>query len=307
MKTRYQPSWDDLKILLELSRHATFQAASKKIGVDHTTVCRRVARIEASLGLKLVDRSKNGIVIRAEAAELLKHIENMEWQAQVLFQRAYTKDEGKKLVRVATMEGLASGYIAPRLALLHQSHPEIRVELVSTPLAVDIGKREADILISFFNPQPKRLRSKKLVECALHLYCSEAYSKRKGLPIVDDELRDHDFIGYIDELLAIDAVRWLRDLVPSPRMTFCSNSVLAQRAAASSGMGIVMLPTFVSMDAKDLQAIQPDKFCVKRDIWISVAADPGYLSPIRTVTKFLTEAFESDSDFMLRNSITTSY
>ncbi|MEO6959223.1 MAG: LysR family transcriptional regulator [Burkholderiaceae bacterium] len=299
MKVKYDPSWDDLKILLELSRHTTFQAASKKIGVNHTTVCRRIARIEASLGLKLVDRTKNGITIRPEAAEILEHVEYMERHAQMLFQQAGTNNEGQKLVRIATMEGLASGYIAPRLALLRQSHPEIRVQLVSTPLIVDIGKREADIVVSFFNPQPKRLRSEKVAECALHLYCSSAYRKKNGLPKTEEELREHEYVGYIDELLAIDAVRWLRNLVPSPRMTFCSNSVLAQRAAAISGMGIVMLPTFVAMGSKELQAIEPDKFCVRREIWMSVGVDADYLSPIRAVTKFLIDAFEHDRDFML--------
>ena len=299
MKVKYDPSWDDLKILLELSRHNTFQAASKKIGVNHTTVCRRIARIEASLGLKLVDRTKNGMTIRPEAAELLEHVEYMEHHAHVLFEQAGANNEGQKLVRVATMEGLASGYIAPRLALLRQSHPEIRVQLVSTPLIVDIGKREADIVVSFFNPEPKRLRSEKVAECALHLYSSSAYRKRNGLPRTEDELREHEYVGYIDELLAIDAVRWLRNLVPSPNMTFSSNSILAQRAAAIAGMGIVMLPTFVSVDSKELQAIEPDKFCVRREIWMSVAVDADYLSPIRSVAKFLVKAFEDDRDFML--------
>lgn len=299
MKTKRIPSWEDLRIFLELSRHASLHAASKKIGIDHATVCRHLARVEASTGLKLVDRKKSGVHIRPEAVELLRHIEHMELHAQLLFQAADAHNEGLKLVRIATMEGLASGYIAQHVPALHQSHPNIKIELVSTPMTIDVAKREADIFLSFFKPQGKVLRSKKVGEFALHLYCSDAYIERRGLPRSHDELLDHEYVGYIKELLAIDAVKWLEDLVPSPRITFHSNSVFAQRAAAIAGMGIVMLPSFVARGVRELRPILPDDFFVTREVWLSVGTEPEYLSPIRAVTKFLEEHFEADKEQLL--------
>ena len=299
MNAKRSPSWDDLKIFLELSRHSTIHAASKKLNIDHTTVCRRLARIETALGLKLVDRSKAGLVVRPEAIELLRHIQYMEWHAHALSQGANTSNDGLKLVRIATMEGLASGYIAQRIPLLKKSYPAIKVELVSTPTMVDVSKREADIFISFFEHRHRGLRCQKVGEVTLYLYASSAYERRNGLPKSENELRDHDYVGYIDDLLAIDAVRWLKDLVPSPRIVFHSNSVLAQRGAAISGMGIAMLPTFVAADSKGLKPIRPDRFFVKRGVWMSVAGDPDYTSPIRAVAKFLVRIFEEDKALLL--------
>lgn len=299
MKSKRAPSWEDLRIFLELSRHTSLHAASKKIGIDHATVCRHLARVEAATGQKLVDRTKTGIEIRPEALELLQHIQHMELHAQLLFQSASAQNEGLQLVRIATMEGFASGYIAQRMLALHRSHPSIKVELISTPLAIDVSKREADVFVGFFKPQSKMLRSKKVGEFAVYLYCSSEYAKTRGLPRSHEELADHEYVGHIKDFLAINAVRWLEELVPEPRMTFHSNSILAQRAAAISGMGLVMLPTFVAAGAKELRPILPDKFFVKSDLWMSVGKDPEFSSPIRAVMKFLEEQFHADKDALL--------
>ncbi len=298
MKKKRTLSWEDLRIFLELSRHNSIHAASKKLGVDHATVGRHLARVEAGVGMKLVERTKSGFRVRVEAAELLRHIEHMELYAQLLVSSAAQKKQGFDQVRVATMEGLASGYLAPRMLLLQASHPNIKIELVSTPLAVDVTRREADIFLSFFDPRPRGLRSQKIGEFSLHLYCSNAYVKRRGLPKSEGDLNDHEYVGYIDELLAIDAVRWLSDLVPNPKVMFYSNSILAQRAAAISGIGIVMLPTFVGAAIKDLQPIMPSRFFVKRDVWMSVGIDPDLISPVRAVTTFLVDLFKRDQHFL---------
>lgn len=287
--------WDDLRILLEVSRHDTLSAVSRKLGVDQTTVSRHIARIEAMLDTKIIDRSKAGITVRPEAIALVKHVENMEWHARAFRIQLDEKNEDRKVVRIATMEGLASGFVARHLASLHDQRPEILVELLSTPFSVDIARREADIFISFFNPDPKGRRSSKIAECSLNLYCSEAYRKKKGIPKHKGDLSKYDYVGYISDALAIDAVRWLEELIPLPHIVFRSNSILAQCHAACDGLGIVMLPKFVAWQAPQLHPIKPEAFFVRRDIWLSLAVDPGYRSAISVVTKYLSHIFEQYS------------
>src|SRR5262249_6428262 len=113
------------------------------------------------------------------------------------------------------------------------------------------------------------------------------------------DLEEHVFISYIEDLLAIDAVRWLDDLIKTPTIGFCSNSILAQCNAAIAGAGIVLLPTFVSAGVKDLIPVIPDKAVVKREFWISVRKEQASLSRIRLVLKFLAHVFEADRQFLL--------
>jgi DNA-binding transcriptional LysR family regulator len=292
--------WDDLRVFLEVARQGTVHAAAKKLKLDHSTVCRRIGKLEDLLAIKLLDRSQRGIVVRGGVQQLLDHIESMETHAiSIEDALAGSLTIATQTVRVATMEGIASQYLARRIGLLDRFAPNVKVELVSMPQPADLSRKEADIFLSFFNPRLPGLSSRKVADVALFLFCSESYARMHGLPRSLDDLRDHVFIAYIDDLLAIDAVRWLDDLIKSPKVNFYSNSILAQCNAATAGAGIAMLPTFVAVGVPDLMRVLPDEAVVRREIWISVRKEQGALTRIRSVIKFLTHIFEADRAFLL--------
>lgn len=296
---RTSVKWDDLRVFLEVARQGSVHAAAKKLRLDHSTVCRRVGKLESVLSVKLLNRTRKGVTVRTDAHELLKHIENMDVHASALEDAVVIGSAGAaQVVRVATMEGLASQYVAHRLPLLQQFDAGVMLELVSIPQTVDLSRKEADVFLSFFNPRTPGLTSKRVGSVAMHLYCSPAYVRRHGEPHILSELAQHRFVGYIEELLTIDAVRWLDDVVETPRMVFYSNSILAQCNAAIGGLGIVMLPTFVASGVHGLQRLFPD-IAVKRDVWLSVRAEQSHLSRIRAVTKFFSHIFEMDREYLL--------
>jgi DNA-binding transcriptional LysR family regulator len=292
--------WDDLRVFLEVARQGTVHAAAKKLKLDHSTVCRRIGKLEDLLAIKLLDRSQRGIVVRGGVQQLLDHIESMETHAisiEDVLTGALTV--ATQTVRVATMEGIASQYLARRIGGLERFAPNVKVELVSMPQPADLSRKEADIFLSFFNPRLPGLSSRKVADVALFLYCSESYAREHGLPRSLDDLKDHVFIAYIDDLLAIDAVRWLDDLIKSPKVNFYSNSILAQCNAATAGAGIAMLPTFVADGVPGLMRVIPDEAVVRREIWLSVRKEQGSLTRIRSVIKFLSHIFEADRPFLL--------
>jgi DNA-binding transcriptional LysR family regulator len=292
--------WDDLKMFLEVARHGSVHAAAKRLRLDHSTVCRRIGRLESLLAVKLFDRSRKGIAVRREAQGLLKHIEQMDRHAGSLedaFVRS--KNSETQVVRIATMEGIASGYLARRLPALQQFGPGVKIELVSIPQAVDLNRKEADVFLSFFNPDARGLKSALFGTFSLFLYCSKEYLRRYGMPRTREDLDAHVFVGYIDDLLAINAVRWLDEVVTAPVMSFHSNSVFAQCNAAVSGLGIALLPTFVGEGVPGLQRILPDKVAVQRDVWVSVRTEQSHLSRIKAATQFLKQIFARDAEFLL--------
>jgi len=290
--------WDDLRVFLEVARQGTVSAAAKKLKLDHSTVCRRIAKLEDLLDTKLLDRSQRGIVVRGGAQQLLDHIESMEAHAISLEDVAGNLNAAAQTVRIATMEGIASQYLARRVGLLDRFAPNVRLELVSMPYPADLSRKEADIFLSFFNPRLPGLSSRKAGEVALFLHCSREYARIHGTPRNLTDLKDHVFVSYIEDLLAIDAVRWLDDLIKAPKIGFSSNSILAQCNAAISGLGIVLLPTFVSAGVRELIRLMPQQ-AVRREIWISVRNETASLSRIRLVLKFLAHIFETDRKFLL--------
>jgi DNA-binding transcriptional LysR family regulator len=292
--------WDDLKMFLEVARHGSVHAAAKRLRLDHSTVCRRIGRLESLLAVKLFDRSRKGIAVRSEAQGLLKHIEQMDRHAGHLedaFLRG--KSTTTQVVRIATMEGIASGYLARRLPALAQFGPNVKIELVSIPQAVDLSRKEADVFLSFFNPDARGLKSKLFGTFSLFLYCSKDYLRRHGAPRTREDLDAHVFVGYIDDLLTINAVRWLDEVVTAPDVSFHSNSVFAQCNAAVSGLGIALLPTFVGEGVAGLQRILPENVSVQREVWVSVRTEQSHLSRIKAATQFLKHIFAHDVDFLL--------
>ena len=152
--------WDDLKVFLEVARQGSVHAAARRLKLDHSTVCRRIGRLESLLAVKLFDRGRRGISVRTEAHGLLKHIEQMDRHAGSLEDAiARGGADASQAVRVATMEGIASGYLARCLPALEQFGKNLKLELVSIPQAVDLNRKEADIFLSFFNPDARGLKS----------------------------------------------------------------------------------------------------------------------------------------------------
>src|SRR5665213_1333833 len=202
--------WDDLRVFLEVARQGSVHAAARRLKLDHSTVCRRIDRLESKLSLKLLDRTRKGIVVREEAQSLLKHIEEMDRRAN-LVDDVISRDAASavQVVRIATMEGIASRYLARRLLVLDRMAPGVKIELHSIPQTVDLSRKEADIFLSFFNPNTQGLKSIALGEFALFLCASDRYTHKHGMPRNSADLARHTFVGYIDKLLAIHAVRWL--------------------------------------------------------------------------------------------------
>jgi DNA-binding transcriptional LysR family regulator len=112
--------WDDLRVFLEVARHGSVHAAAKRLNLDHSTVCRRIGKLENLLSVKLLDRTQRGIVLRDGVQDVLRHIEHMETHANSLEDAIVGTRTATQIVRIATMEGIASRYIARRIPLLER-------------------------------------------------------------------------------------------------------------------------------------------------------------------------------------------
>jgi DNA-binding transcriptional LysR family regulator len=174
----------------------------------------------------------------------------------------------------------------------------LRIELVTSPQLVNVNRREADIFLSFFKPEGRGMESENIGLFALSLYGSEEYFAAHGKPKSSEELVNHKFLSYIDDLIQVDTVRWLDEVLSNPNIVFSSNSMLAQMAAASSGLGLVLLPRFAVANEPRLIPILTNQVCVTRELWLSVHADSRYSTRINAVFNYLKDIVSADQDFL---------
>ena len=138
--------WNDLRYFLELARQGRLGPAARRLEVDHTTVGRRIAELEKALNTKLFDRTDTGFVLTAVGHRLLGYAETIENNALAVAESARQPQALAGTVRVATMEGFASFYLAERLPEFQAQHPSILVELVTSAQLLNLTKRITDLL-----------------------------------------------------------------------------------------------------------------------------------------------------------------
>jgi DNA-binding transcriptional LysR family regulator len=293
-------NWDDIIFFLEVARTRNLVRAGQKLRVDHTTVSRRVRELERCLNTTLFKRSKTGFSLTEAGLRLLQFAEGMENNASAIVESiaGSEKTDAAGAVRLASMEGIGSMYLTGCMAEFNKAYPSIQVELITDARLLDMSRREADIFMSFFKPKGRRLSVKRIGEFRIFLYASSSYLQRHHRPTDLKDLDDHGFIDFIDEHIYIKENRWLSDIVRPKHFVFRSTSLVSQYMAASVGLGIAMLPSYVAAHNKDLYPVLPEYFSV-RDVWLSVHEDLLHIGRIKAVAGFLEKRVAADREYLL--------
>jgi DNA-binding transcriptional LysR family regulator len=288
--------WDDLKVFLHAARGGSLGSAARRLRVDQSTISRRIAHLECTLGMALFERLPSGLRVNEAGERLLCHAERIE--SAVIAMREDVQCGGSRMagrVRLATMEGIASLYLASRFSRLRQQYPNLTVELLTSPQTVSVNRREADLFLSFFMPTALGMVSERLGCFQLGLYGSRSYLERDGMPENPADLARHSFVTYIDDLIQLNSVRWLDDVIKNPTVSFHSNSMIAQMNAAAGGLGLVLLPSFATDGRDDLVPVLHDRLSTTRELWINVHNDLQFVPRIRAVSGFLKAMFKADA------------
>lgn len=293
-------NWDDVIFFLEVARTRNLIRASQKLKVDHTTVSRRIREFERSLNTTLFKRSKTGFALTEAGLRLLQFAEGMENNANAIVESVVGSEatDAAGAVRIASMEGIGSMYLTPRMAQFNKAYPSIQVELITDTRLLDMTRREADVFISFFKPKGRRLSVRKIGEFRIFLYASSSYLQQHRAPVSMKDLDTHAFVDFIDEHIHIKENRWLSDILRPTHVVFRSTSLVSQYLAASNGLGLAMLPSYVAAHNKDLSPILPSYFSV-RDIWLSVHEDLLHIGRIKAVINFLEKRVAADREHLM--------
>lgn len=290
--------WNDLKFFLEVARQGRLAPAARRLRVDIATVSRRVTELERAFGGKLFERTAVGFDLTPMGAMLLPQAESIE-QCAMAMHEVGTGHRASGRVRLATMEGIASQYLARHLPAMREAYPELLVELVTSPALHNLTKREADISLSFVPVAGPKLQLKEIGAFSLFLYASPAYLATRGTPASLRDLQQHLFVDYVEDLLQIREVHWLLDVVPEPNVVFRSSSMFAQQTAAANGAGIVLLPSFAGETDPRLLPVLKSEARTQRPIFMACHEDLAWVPRVRAVVEFITSCVVRDRAFLL--------
>ncbi len=292
--------WDNLRFFLELARSGTLVGAARRLGVDHTTVARRIQALEKDTGAVLFSRDVGGHRLTEAGHRLQPQAEAMERASLTVESAAASAHEGLSgLVRIGATEGFGAIILAPRLALFAREHPELVIDLLAMPRLVHLSRREADIVISLERPARGSAVVTRLTDYALHLYAARSYLAAHPPIKARDDLRGHSFVSYVDDLLFSKELQFLDGLYQPDAYALRSTSILAQHQAVAAGAGIAVLPAFIAEPDPRLCRVLPAQASFTRTFWMSVQVETRHLARMQATCDFLRRTAEAQQAALL--------
>ncbi|KFG71882.1 LysR family transcriptional regulator [Streptomyces mutabilis] len=290
---------DDLRYFLALARHGRLVAAGERLGVEHTTVSRRLAALERAVGHRLFERTRTGWALTHAGRRLMPHAERIEAEALLAF--SGTEGEARPVsgvVRLIATDAAGSVMVAPALAPLHAQHPGIELELVTTSALISQHTGQFDVAITLHRPQLPRLHVRRLCDYALRLYAAPSYLARAEPIRVTADLADHEMVWYIESLLDLPELRVFNEVSETATFSFRSSNVFAQLEAVAAGLGVGLLPCFLADGDPRVEPVLHHELQVERTFWMIVPSALVNVETVQIVCDHVTQWFQYRADVL---------
>lgn len=284
--------WDDIRTFLAITRARTLSGAARALGVRQSTMSRRLEALEKRVGARLLHRTPGGYELTALGEAVLGNAERMEAEVIAVERTVQGRDIALSgIVRVTTVDTVATRLMPWAIAMLQETHPGICVELLPQTRSLSLSKREADIALRMARFEGNELITRRVGSFGHGLYASRSYLAAHGP--VEGEGAGHAIITVLDDQAHLPEVRWLRSALPHARVALGTNSREAQFHAVKAGIGIACMSHFLAEGEADLVRIEAAGEGPEREMWLGVHRDLRHMPRIRAVIDAIGETLKT--------------
>ncbi|QNP39527.1 LysR family transcriptional regulator [Lysobacter solisilvae (ex Woo and Kim 2020)] len=290
--------WNDIPLLLKLAGTGSMSQAGRALGLDASTVSRRVAAAEKALQARLFIREPVGYRATDAGRVFLAHAEAVHERVQTMLLDVRAEAEGiAGTVNVTAIDVLFTHWLVRHLPQLLDAHPALQVNLLGDNRDLSFTRREADLAIRLNRPsEDAALRMRKVGALGFAVYGAGAYA---NLP--REQWADAPWLAYPVELSRMPEMQWLAQLQPRRPLVRLSSVSMILRAC-EEGAGLALLPC-IAADRAGLQRLHPDPV-LSRELWLLSHRDAGQIVRFRVVADWLAGLFETEAA-ALRGEIRT--
>lgn len=288
--------WDDLRFFLAIARQGTLSSAAEDLQVTQSTVGRRLASLEAGLGVRLLNRTPSGYVPTVAGESILEHVKRLEDEALAVVRSVAGHDarnEGR--VSVACIESIATSVLVPSFAAVHRQHPEICIELLLETRQLSLSRRDADISVRLVRPTEQDAIVRRIGSVTFGLYASEAYLAEHGPPDFENGCAGHTTVVLSTDLADLPQAQWFAELTREARVTLRTNGYQARFQSAVCGDGLVCLPRFHASQDAGLQLLATPLPAPSEDVWLAIHKDNRSTRRVRIVMQAITAGIAETS------------
>ena len=286
--------WDDLRVFLAISRSGSLNVAARALGVNHSTVFRRINGFEEALGVRLFDRLASGYALTIAGEEMRATAERVEQEIDRLDRRISGQDlrlEGTLVV--TTTDTLTENMLGPYLAAFKQAYPGITLDLVLDNQHINLSKRLADIAIRPTLSPPETLVGRRVATLAFAPYTAKRTVKKRPA-----DLAAQDWLAVDDSLAHLAADKWFRQSLPDAHIAMRSNSLLGLLHGCEAGMGAALLPCFMGDPRAKLVRLGAPIPEAASALWLLTHEDLRHTARIRAFMDFMADALMAEVELL---------
>lgn len=265
-------SWDDLRIIRAVGRNGAVAPAAEMLGVNSSTIARRLSKVEETLGVTLFDRRRAGYAPTAEGEELIALAERVELDVVSVTRHVSRHIQGPVGdLRITTSDSLLLHFLTPMIADFKARHPAIRVEVIVGNRPLNLARGESDIAVRATESPPENLFGRKVANVAWAPYISLSTSVSSSSDT--DTLHDRQWVSYSGKLSSLKASRFVEERVDHNNIAYRTDSVAGAAAAIAAGLGAGYLPCMLGDLSPDLVRVGAAEPELSDELWVLTHPD----------------------------------
>lgn len=276
--------WTDVQVFDAVRDGGSIGAAARRLGVNHSTVLRRIAALEHALGVRLFDRLPRGYALTTEGHEFAAGIAGVSEQLESASRRVSNADrELRGRIRITAPETLGQVFLVPLLAQFQSEHPQVQLELVTNDLFLNLTQREADVALRGANDPPENLVGRRVGTVQTALYASKAYLDAAGT-------RDPAKFRWVapdTSLSHLGSTKWIASNVAPENVALRVGNLATLALCVAAGVGAGWLLCPVAGTYPDLECVAPPRPEFDTDVWVLSHPDLRQVARVRALTEFL--------------------
>ncbi|MEK1906858.1 MAG: LysR family transcriptional regulator [Pseudomonas sp.] len=282
--------WNDIPLLIALARDGSMSAAGRALGIDPSTMSRRLAAAEAALQTRLFIRDNAGYHPTEAGLVFLSYAERVSGDVKSMLLDTCSEAEGiSGAVRITSIDFLFSHWLVDHMPALLEQYPRLQLQLLVGNQALSFTRREADFALRLARPQDDAaLVMRKVGDIGFAVYGAERFAN-----LAREQWAEQPWLAYGEELAEMAEMRWLREIAPDAHYPIRVSSVSTLVHACQTGMGLALLPCILG-ERNGLRRLS-DEVEVLREVWLLSHRDAGKIGRYQAVSNWLKQVFEQEA------------
>jgi DNA-binding transcriptional LysR family regulator len=282
-------NWNDLRYLLAVCREGSLSAAGKKLGVNQTTVSRRLQCLEQSLGHPLLNRDGGRPVLTGIGRDIFRQAEAVEIRLIQMERQAMEPAEVAGPLTITAVESLISDCLMPKLPDLLSQYPNLQVTLLGCNDNLQVSRREADIAIRLTRPEKGHMLISKLCNMGFCIYGTKELASRAAAA----GLTDIPWAAYDSSMTDLPEMRWLQNSYPNVRVVFRGNSAAVIETVLVQGLAVALLPCYLGDCNTELVRLSGAHPVLSREAWLLTPAETARSARLSAGTAWIRNTITS--------------